>query len=336
MSLAAARPAACQLDVGTPSNEGHIAVFDAEADGDAEPVRVIGGPATGVHLPQIMVVDGGGSLYVTSGQSRGDDDTVRVFPPDATGDVAPARVIAGPHTGLRRPSALALDGSNRLYVGNSGHTTRWQENTITVYDVRASGDASPIRTLAGGLVDPEGYDPHRLTFGRRDSLYVRTAVFLAVFAPAATGASVPARLIFQREPAAPADSCGSSSMPHSPERFALDRYDSMYVLSGDTVLVYPPGYTAVEPAVRRITGPRTGIHKANDIALDDRGWLYVVDRDSSLIKAFPPGATGDVAPTRRIGGPSTRLRLPVGVAFDRRRRLYVANWGGDGTILQVR
>ncbi len=319
LSLFAARHA-----VGQSDRLGSIAVFEADADGDTEPLRVIRGPCTRMWWPDVMVVDSRGNLYVTNAPNLGEDDTVRVFAPDADGDVAPERIIAGPHTGLEWPIGLAIDRMDRVYVGNGGRSSRAPEPGITVYSPGAAGDATPIRTLAGGLMGGEGHWPHRLTFGRLDSLYVRSIALLAVFAPGATEASVPARLIFRTEPRTPSR---GYTLTRSPERFILDGFDSMYVLKGDTVMVYPPGYSARQPEVRRIAGPRTGIHRATDIALDDRGWLYVVDRDSSLIRVFTPGATGDVAPSRRIGGPRTRLMFPVTVALDRKRRLYVANLG---------
>lgn len=322
-ALAAAPVATAQTRSGTT-----ITVFEADADGDAEPIRVI----RGLLAPEVMAVDRRGRLYVTRGPLSAGDDTIRVFAPDADGDAPPERIIAGPNTGLDQPTGLAIDSKGQLYVANGGRSARKRgyeqgresglEAGITVYGPEAAGDASPIGTLAGGLVPDEGFLPHRLTFGRRDSLFVKTTALLAVFAPGATGASVPARLIVQHIPRPPGGKWGTS---RSPERFVLDQYDSMYVLSGDTIMVYPPGYTMKEPESRRIAGPRTGIHSATDLALDDRGWLYVADRDSSLVKVFAPGATGDVAPARRIGGPRSRLFAPGTLLLDRKRRLYVAN-----------
>lgn len=315
-SLAGAPPAGAQW-----GSLGSIAVFDAGADGDVQPVRVLGGPATGLKFPDAIAVDRQGRLYVTNKPGL-ESDTVRVFAPDADGNVVPERVIAGPSTHLDKPTALAVDRAGLLYVTNGGAVRRDPAPAITVYGAEADGDATPTRILAGGLTESDGFHPHRLVFGRRDSLFVKTTMCVAVYAPGATGASIPARLIFERVPRPPGGAYGTV---RSPERFALDPYDSMYVVQGDTVLVYAPGYDASQPEVRRIAGPHAGIHEVTDIALDDRGFLYVTDADSSLIKVFEPGATGDAAPVRTIGGPTTRLAAPGSIAIDGKRRLYVAN-----------
>ncbi|HEY8257617.1 MAG TPA: hypothetical protein VIG08_08155 [Gemmatimonadales bacterium] len=312
--------------VGQSDLRGSIVVLDADADGDAAALRVIRGHGTGIWWPGAMVVDRRGRLYVTNAPNTGRDDTVRVFAPDADGDVAPERIIAGPHTGLKQPLGFAIDRENHLYVANAGADDTTLRSQITVYDPGAAGDANPLAILAGGLSREDAFWPHRLTFGRRDSLFVRTGGFVAVFAPGATEASVPARLIYTDVPRPPG---GAYGWRRSPDRFVLDRNDSMYVLRGDTVMVYPPGYSGREPEVRRIAGPRTGITRAKDIALDDRGWLYVVGWDSSAaVKVFAPGATGDVAPSRKIGGTRTRLRYPDTIVLDRKRRLYLGNPGG--------
>ena len=65
-------------------------------------------------------------------------------------------------------------------------------------------------------------------------------------------------------------------------------------------------------ALRLISGPRAGIHGVTGIAVDDRGWLYLVESDSSAIKVYPPGANGDVAPGRTIASVAAPGRGPRG------------------------
>jgi len=48
--------------------------------------------------------------------------------------------IAGVNTGLF-PTGIALDGAGNIYVANQG--------SITVYAAGASGNATPIATIAG-------------------------------------------------------------------------------------------------------------------------------------------------------------------------------------------
>ena len=303
-------------------DSGSVTVFESGADGDAEPLRVLFGPGNGLRRPGVLAVDRRGFLYVGNAQDRREDNAVRVFGPRSDGEVAACRVIAGPRTGLKRPGGLALDRESRLYVGNSGVSPS-ALSSITVYAAGAAGDATPIRTLSGGPKYDESSAPERLGFDSHDSLYVKTQATVSVFAPGATGASEPARYIMRIVPG------HQFATVHTPQLFALDPHDTLYAMSGDTVMVYAPGYSGTEPAVRRIAGPRSGVRGVTGLALDNRGWLYLAERgshmDSSLIRVYAPGADGDVPPTRTIMGPRTRLRFPAGMALDRKRRLYVAN-----------
>lgn len=306
---------------------GSIAVFAADANGDIEPLRVLTGPGNGLRRPAVIAVDRKGHLYVTNAQNRVADDAVRVFAPDADGDAPARRVIAGPRTGLTKPAGLALDRQGRLYVGSRSSWAASLWSGVAVFEARANGDARPVRTLAGGSIHDHGQSPERLALDSHDSLYVRSGV-IAVFAPGATGASEPARHIMRTVPGR------QFATIHSPQLFALDRHDTLYAMAGDTVMIYAPGYTGTEPAVRRIAGPLSGVREVTALALDDRGWLYLAERgprwDAGLVRAYPPGAGGDVPPGRTIQGPRTRLTSPTSIALDGARRLYVAN--GFGTV----
>lgn len=118
----------------------------------------------------------------------------------------------------------------------------------------------------------------------------------------------------------------------------MDRFDTLYVASGDTVKVFAPGYTGSESAVRVLAGPNSGVGRVTGMALDNRGWLYLAEREFMLIRAYAPGASGNDRPSRTIAGSRTRLSLPMGIALDRARRLYVTNGpplrGGRGGYIQ--
>ena len=302
---------------------GSVAVFEAGADGNADPIRVIAGPRTGLQRPNGIAIDRRGDLYVTNETGHSNEDIVRIFAAASSGDIEPCRVIMGERTGLNLPVGLAVDRKDRLYVANAG-ARGGRANAVTVYDAGAKGDAAPIRTLSGEHIYDGMHTPRRVAFGRGDSLYVRSAMNLTVFGPADT--SQPSRS-FRR---------------NAPEIFALDRHDTLYVVSGDTVKVYAPGFAGNAAPVRTIAGPRSGVRAVAGIALDDRGWLYLAanadaGRDSSLIRVYAPGARGDVPPSRTIAGSHTRLSGVAGIALDRAGRLYVTNGpqssGSAGAIL---
>jgi len=67
-----------------------------------------------------------------------------VYPPGASGNVAPARTISGINTGLNSPAGIALDSAGNLYVTNNSG------NSITVFAPGATGNVAPARTISGG------------------------------------------------------------------------------------------------------------------------------------------------------------------------------------------
>jgi DNA-binding beta-propeller fold protein YncE len=312
---------------------GSVAVFGPGAAGDVAPERVLFGPGNGLYWPATLAVDSRAYLYVANYLGRG--NTVWVFTPKADGEAAPCRAIAGPRTGIQSPSGLALDDRDRLYVGSRGGSSRSTENAVTVYDAGVSGDTVPRRRIAGGNRIDGMLVPHRLTLDRHDSLYVRSLSSLAVYSPAATGAVEPVRYIEPTQPTKRDPNRGFIIRRPPQEIFALDRHDTLYAVASRTAIaVYSPGYTGIEPPLRCIEGPSTGIHRGiSDIALDDRGWLYVADRDSSRIKIFSPGARGDVPPARTLAGPLTQVSFPHDIAVDHSGRLYVANGSGFATVV---
>jgi DNA-binding beta-propeller fold protein YncE len=319
----------------TVQRRGTVAVFEPGAAGDVAPERVLFGPGNGLYWPATLAVDSRGYLYVANYLGRG--DKVWVFTPKADGEAAPCRAIAGPRTGIRRPSGLALDDRDQLYVGSNGTSSVSPENAVTVYDAGVSGDTAPRRRIGGGNRIDGMLLPRRLTLDRHDSLYVRSLSALAVYSPRATGAVEPVRYIEPTQPTKRDPDRGFIIRRPPQEIFALDRHDTLYAVASQTAIaVYAPGYTGIEPPLRCIEGPRTGIHRGiSDIALDDRGWLYVADRDSSLIKIFAPGARGDVPPAKTLGGPLTQVSFPHDIAVDRAGRLYVANGSGFASALVI-
>jgi hypothetical protein len=72
-------------------------------------------------------------------------DGILVFRLADNGNVAPARVIRGPRTGIFAPTGVALDRINdELWVANMGNYG------VTVYPLTANGDVAPLRTIRGG------------------------------------------------------------------------------------------------------------------------------------------------------------------------------------------
>jgi sugar lactone lactonase YvrE len=180
---------------------GHVAVFAAGRGGNVSPVRRIAGASADFHSPAGVVVDGHGDLYVAdSCQGYPCAGDVHVFAPDARGNVAPIRTIAGNATQLASPQGIALDTSGNLYVANVA------TNVITVYAAGASGNAAPLRTIRGASTNLDL--PTGLALDGAGYLYVGsgdgdenpgTHVPVLVFAPNARGNAAPRAAILLRE-----------------------------------------------------------------------------------------------------------------------------------------
>jgi hypothetical protein len=135
-----------------PSNGSNaIAIYSRTASGLAATVRTISGASTGLNGPEAVAVDTVNNELVVVNNGN---FSVSTFPRTATGNTAPTRTISGVTTGLFSPTGLALDNvDNELSVGNDLPSAP----SITVYARTATGDAAPVRTIAGaatGLAPP--------------------------------------------------------------------------------------------------------------------------------------------------------------------------------------
>ncbi|HVA34097.1 MAG TPA: hypothetical protein VNG31_08120, partial [Candidatus Baltobacteraceae bacterium] len=71
-----------------------------------------------------------------------------VFAPNATGDVAPVRVIAGSKTLLHSPSGIAVDGAGYVYVGNIVYSSsQLQKWPLLVFGPNADGNVAPVQAI---------------------------------------------------------------------------------------------------------------------------------------------------------------------------------------------
>src|SRR5207245_4440374 len=151
-----------------------VVTFKKNAKDLDGPVRLLQGPKTRMADPHgIAVEPKTGLMYVTNwgtvnerqaggpprfghalwpigrnnnipGTGRFEPPSITVFRKDASGDVAPLRVIQGPKTGLNWPTSIAVHPDRgELFVAND------TADTVTVYRTDSNGDAVPIRVLKG-------------------------------------------------------------------------------------------------------------------------------------------------------------------------------------------
>lgn len=215
---------------------------------------------------------------------------------DASGRPAqtPATTIAGPHTGIAAPSAIALDAAGDIYVAN--------QTTVTVYPPNPLGtlDEAPIATIDvttnnGGLLI---YGMNVDASGR---IYVAYPGGIVVYAANPRGTvTTPIATI-----------TGSNTMLAEVHDVGFDASGRIYATDnvwGIDVFAPNPSGTVNEAPVARI--PRDGTTTLSypwGVFVSPAGRITTVD--AARILVFAPVATGTVseAPLATIAGSNTQL-----------------------------
>ncbi len=241
--------------------------------------------------------------------NRENGGSVVAFLKSASGDVAPARKIAGPRTTLTDPDALALDASGNIYAANDGGTR------VAVFANDANGNRKPLRMIGGSkshLGPTEG-----LMVAPSGSLWASSYSnnTLAEYAAGAKGNVAPIHTI-----------AGSKTELDSPVGMAMDSSDRLFVANTDSasILVYKNGSNGNVAPVMSISGSNTGLGRPFALAFDSNGRLLVADEFVGVL-VFAKGASGDVAPVAKITG----FGYADGVVADAQDHIYVADFNGN-------
>jgi DNA-binding beta-propeller fold protein YncE len=158
----------------TIQDDHAVVTFKKSAKDQDSPVRLLQGPKTMMADPHGIALDPKtGLIYVTNwgtnqerrydvpwrygkvnwpvgrqnnipGSGKINPPSITVYRKDASGDVAPLRVIQGSKTLLNWPTSIAVHPDRgELFVAND------TSDIITVYRTDATGDVAPIRMLKG-------------------------------------------------------------------------------------------------------------------------------------------------------------------------------------------
>jgi len=253
-------------------------------------------------------------------------NSVTVYASGATGNATPIQNIQGSYTGLSQPYDVAVDGNNDIYVANAtGGGTSDNSGSITIYAAGATGNATPIATIAGsstGLHRPEGIalDPVN------GDIYVANASggssstgSITIYSSTANGNVAPIGVI-----------AGSSTGLSSPAGLTLDASGNIYVPNAatSTITVYAAGSSGNVAPTRTIAGSHTKMGAPYQLALDSSLNIYVANassKNSKGLTVYAAGANGNVAPLDTIKGGSTKLDYPDGIALDSSGNIYAAS-----------
>jgi hypothetical protein len=218
-----------------------ITVYAPTADGDAAPIRSIGGGSTGLAVPASLAIDSAGNLYALNTGGIPANRSITVYSPGASGNVAPIRTLTGIQVGDGNLNGIAIDNFDNLYLSED------LPEIISVYPPGANGSVAPIRTISGGSSGL--HVPTKMAFDTFNNLYVSDGNDVLVFDPGASGGAAPIRTI-----------SGPSTGISDDFDLAVDAAGLVYVgnfppnFSAGSVTVYAAGASGDAAPIRTITG----------------------------------------------------------------------------------
>ncbi len=311
---------ACTGPVGTPT-----AVVPSQTE-PGEAVQRSGAWCAGRACLRVACI------YVAGGINEPNSDSITVFAQLANGNVPPIKTIAGSNTELQQPVGPAVDAAHKIYVANtSGGGYPSGPGSVTVYAAEASGNAAPIRTIAGSktaLAAPQG-----IAVDSRGRIYVSNPIggsggagSITVYSAEANGNVAPIRTSISG-PNTGLNGCHGIAIGPDGGVFVANEDGGIGGMGSITVFAAKAAGNA-EP-IRTITGANTGLTNLGSVAVDENGNIYAANlanqSSAAALTIYPAGANGDIAPTRTISGSNTGLAVPIGVAANERGVIYVAN-----------
>ena len=235
------------------------------------------------------------------------NNSVTVYSRTGGGNIAALRTISGAATGLNSPEGLAVDPVNKeIFVANDFPAN----GTVTVYDLTASGNVAPKRTIVGagtGMDTPRGLVVDTVN----DELIVVQVgtPAITVYDRTATGNATPKRTI-----------AGATTGLNGPIGVSIDTVHNVIAvanITGNSITVYSRLANGDVAPTRTIAGVATGLHQPESVVIDPVSQeLSVVNFGTPSITVYNLTDSGNVTPLRTISGVATGLNNPVGIALD--------------------
>lgn len=285
------------------TNGTRVTVHARTASGDAAPLRVISGAATGVNNPKGIALDATNGEIVFSNSNSG--GSVTTHQRLATGNVTPRRLLAGSATGLAAPEGMAVDlVHDELVVVNSSGTG----DSITVYSRTAGVNSAPLRTITGGATGiscPQGVavDP------ANDEIFLANFCTgtVTVYSGTANGNVAPVRTL-----------SGAATLLNGPEGIAVDAANGEILVTtffSNSVLVFARTASGNTAPLRAIVGGATGLNRPSGVAVSpEHGEIYVANAQGNTITVYGRTDNGNVPPLRTVGGAASLVSGPRYIA----------------------
>jgi len=297
--------------------------FSDSANGNVAPVRVLGGPTTGLKTPAGGVYEPVENvIYVADFYGT----TIRVFYANANGDAAPVRVVGPTYTGQAR--AVAVDVThNELLAFTSGCC-------LAAFDRGANGDVFFKRFVQwGGLSGSvtQQNSPSALVYMAPTDEVAETDTDsaspytpkLLVFNRTDSGNTAPKRMLKGANTQF-GDYAGGLAYDAAARKLYVGAYTTNADLSHSArVLVFDDAANGDVAPSRSIAGAATGLEltatsSIGGLAIDPEHQHLIVsvsDYNSTAankLLVFALGASGNTAPLQTIAGASTGLPKSIG------------------------
>ncbi|OIN60567.1 NHL repeat-containing protein [Arsenicibacter rosenii] len=291
-----------------------------------------------LNLPVGVAVDAAGFIYVADSENH----RIVKFAPNATSGSA-GTVVAGTGSAgsgpqeLNKPTGVALDGSNNIYIAD------YENHRIQKFAPNSVGGDNGI-TVAG--TGTSGYSPEKLnrpyglTVDGGGYLYIADAQNHRIqkFNPNSVGGDNGVTI-------AGMTISGLPSFGSAPDRLyyplgvAVDGSGNVYIADANNYRIqkFPPNSVggdngATVAGITISAGPASNqLDTPLGVFVDGAGFIYVSDWYNHRIQKFPPNST-EGTPGITVGGTSgvsgssaNQLDRPSGLAVDAMGSVYVAD-----------
>ena len=263
-----------------------VTTYSRTARGFRVPLRIIGGPATGLLAPAGIAVDTVNSEILVANIS-----SITVYSLMASGDAAPLRTISGDATGLAQPIGIAVDTTrNEILVANA--------SSITVYPRTANGNVAPRRTISGpstGLLNPAGLavdTVHNEILVANIGSATPNSSSITVYSRTASDNAAPLRVPIS----------GVNTKLAQPIGLAVDtERNEVLVANQGAITVYNRTAGGNVPPSRTIGGESTGLAHPLGVGIDVlNDEVLVANIGSDTVTVYSQTATGNARPLRVI------------------------------------
>lgn len=332
----------CVTGYSTGTLEDYLTIR-YDPDGDTVWTRRYDGPAspaTRDDLPHGIAVDGSGCVYVSGSTDGwyGDSSSLTTIKYNADGSTAWQHRYNPPGNDFDHGYGMTIDDSGYVYATGESDGQHLQHFMGDFITIKYDADGDTVWTRRWDVCDEAGF---HVAVDDGGNVYVSGSTCCAETA----GDYVTIKYYPDGKTAWLRRYNGPASDADAPRAMALDDSGNVYVTGHDDVTEVETGnYCTIKYLadgdtawVRNYNGPGDGRDIAEDIAVDDSGFVYVTGcsyggssygNDYATIKY---DSAGDTVWVRRYNGSSNGDDRAYGIVVDEGYNVYVTGYSYDST-----